>query len=503
MARVKSGEPSRSRAKPSAIEELTRGIAKLQELSSQIDDLTRDGFPYREAVLARTELSLRETIRRLFGEKSSEYQTHKQHKLRIGTRAESGLSTGLVKELIVALENQKAGLLGMKPDMPAASPSPSNEESMLAASPLRPSSDPMPAPDAKSTSSVAVAAMAVGPVTTSHKPPMPAILPQALTVPVETPSLPVFSAPPASAAPSPISMESLSKGPSVTSNVSTLLTSSLPESIRSVPQPANCLGTVPTLPTVVIYPTPSEDIPANYTPHPAVTNASIEKPEDQGNPVVPEVRIERLPADSPVPAPSSMQELPLPAAMESSTVLSASGAPDTVSGLSAAEPSATPASTLSERTEDETLNMLRRICARFHLVARQLRLRKEYRPTLEINDEYDLQDLFYALLRLQFDEVGTDEWIPDYANGAQRTTYFLDWDRTAIVVKQTRPGWSAKDFAEQIKSDAARYSARQNGNALLCFIYDPEGRVGNPRGLEADLTTVRDQYAVQVIVAPK
>jgi len=38
---------------------------------------------------------------------------------------------------------------------------------------------------------------------------------------------------------------------------------------------------------------------------------------------------------------------------------------------------------------------------------------------------------------------------------------------------------------------------------LLCFIYDPDGRVGNPRGLEADLSTVGDTYRVEIIVAPK
>ncbi len=150
-----------------------------------------------------------------------------------------------------------------------------------------------------------------------------------------------------------------------------------------------------------------------------------------------------------------------------------------------------------------TLDTLRRVCARFHLVARQLRLRKEYRPTLEINDEYDLQDLFYALLRLQFDEVGTEDWSPTYANGARRTSYLLDWDKTVVVVKQTRSGLSSKDLAEQVAADKAHYSARPNGATLLCFIYDPEGRVGNPRGLEADLTSTEEAYRVEVIVAPK
>ena len=72
-----------------------------------------------------------------------------------------------------------------------------------------------------------------------------------------------------------------------------------------------------------------------------------------------------------------------------------------------------------------------------------------------------------------------------------------------VVVKLTRSGLTTKDLAEQVKADAAHYAARPDGTTLLCFIYDPDGRVGNPRGLEADLTTVSDNYMVEVIVAPK
>jgi len=38
---------------------------------------------------------------------------------------------------------------------------------------------------------------------------------------------------------------------------------------------------------------------------------------------------------------------------------------------------------------------------------------------------------------------------------------------------------------------------------LFCFIYDPEGRIANPRRLEAELTMVSDGYTVEVIIAPK
>jgi hypothetical protein len=160
-------------------------------------------------------------------------------------------------------------------------------------------------------------------------------------------------------------------------------------------------------------------------------------------------------------------------------------------------------SVASASLEVDQVDRARNICHRFHAVARQLRLRGEYRSTLAVEDEIDVQDLLHALLRLQFDDVGTEEWIPSYTNGTPRTTLFLDHDRLVIVVKKSRPGLSAKDLADQVRIDVERYRYRERCTTLLCFIYDPEGRIGNPRGLECDLSTVSDHFSVDVLVAPK
>lgn len=539
MARAKPSEQPRNRAKPSLVEELTRGMAKLHELSAQIDDLSRDGFSFGEAVRARTELSLRETIRRHFGEKSTEYQTHKNHKLRIGTRGESGQSTGLLKELIAVLENQKADLLGLKPTSPVTPPPPSNEPTRLRAVPPRPSSDSTPAPDALGAPPVTAVTMASAPVTGtvammttlehSASVIVPTVMsprpettltesaavcideqPPAQVMPVSLPAAPVPPAQPASAIPSSSSIEDRSSPPAAIPNAASFQAVIPQETVRTSPQPTEPAAIIPTSPADPLLPSSNISAPTGILPQSLAKDALSHRATVQAIAPAP---IEKSPNDSggavpPAHGSSSRQEQSAPVAMGSSAVLSALGAPDKIAQESerpspSTEPGVATVSTLQGRTEDDTLDMLRRICTRFHLVARQLRLRKEYRPTLEINDEYDLQDLFYALLRLQFDEVGTEEWSPGYANGAQRTTYLLDWDRTAVVVKQTRSGLNTRDFAEQVKTDAAYYSARPNGKALLCFIYDPEGRVGNPRGLEADLTTVSDMYTVEVIVAPK
>jgi hypothetical protein len=120
-----------------------------------------------------------------------------------------------------------------------------------------------------------------------------------------------------------------------------------------------------------------------------------------------------------------------------------------------------------------------------------------------VEDEFDTQDLLHALLRIQFDDIGTDEWAPNYSDGATRTTFLLNDSRLAVIVKKTRPGLNAKDLTDQLRIDAERYRSRDRCTMLFCFIYDPEGRIGNPRGLETNLTSVSDSFVVEVIVAPK
>jgi hypothetical protein len=147
--------------------------------------------------------------------------------------------------------------------------------------------------------------------------------------------------------------------------------------------------------------------------------------------------------------------------------------------------------------------LVKMICSRFHSVARQLRLRGEYRATLSVEDELDVQDLLHALLRIQFDNIDTDEWTPTYSSGTQRTTLLLNDGRLAVIVKKTRPGLNAKDLTDQLQVDVERYRSHGRCTTLLCFIYDPEGRIGNPRGLEASLASVSKSFVIDVLVAPK
>src|SRR4029453_1817156 len=125
MARAKS---ERARSKSLAIDDLTQSIEQLQAFIPKLEDLGREGFPYLEGALARTELQLRECIKRAFGDKSPEFQTHRQLKLSPSSPADKKQTLTLIKGLIGSLEDKKLELQGIKPaatqNMAVSSPAP-------------------------------------------------------------------------------------------------------------------------------------------------------------------------------------------------------------------------------------------------------------------------------------------------------------------------------------------------------------------------------------------
>jgi hypothetical protein len=139
---------------------------------------------------------------------------------------------------------------------------------------------------------------------------------------------------------------------------------------------------------------------------------------------------------------------------------------------------------------------------RFHAVTRRLRSRRANRETLDVQDEYDVQDLLASLLRLFFDDLRDEEWTPSYAGGSSRMDFLLKLERTVIEVKMTRKGLGDRELGKQLIEDVARYRAHPDCDRLICFVYDPEGRVQNPMGIANDLSKKEDDFEVQIRIRP-
>ncbi len=144
---------------------------------------------------------------------------------------------------------------------------------------------------------------------------------------------------------------------------------------------------------------------------------------------------------------------------------------------------------------------LKRVFSRFHRIVRQIRNRYDNRSTIDVNDEYDVQDLLHALLRLYFDDIRPEEWTPTYAGKSARMDFLLKNEKIVIEVKKTRQGLTDRELGDQLIIDVDRYKVHPDCEKLICFVYDPEGRIGNPTGVMNDLNT-RHQGFAEVIIEP-
>lgn len=145
--------------------------------------------------------------------------------------------------------------------------------------------------------------------------------------------------------------------------------------------------------------------------------------------------------------------------------------------------------------------ILEKICVNFHRCARSILNRHGNRQTLEINDEYDVQDLLQGILRLFIDDVRPEDYIPSYAGGNSRTDFYLPQYETYIETKMTRNGLRDKEVGEQLAIDIARYGDRCR--TLVCFVYDKGSLLSNPYGLISDLEALGgDRVCVKLYISP-
>ncbi len=146
-----------------------------------------------------------------------------------------------------------------------------------------------------------------------------------------------------------------------------------------------------------------------------------------------------------------------------------------------------------------SLDLLENLFAKFHVVVGQLKIRQKSRLPLELKDEYDVQDLLHALLRIYFEDIRQEEWTPSYAGGSARMDFLLKAQQIVIETKKIRKGLTAKKLGEELIVDIEKYSNHQDCKTLVCFVYDPESMIVNPRGIEVDLNS-RSNEKLKVLV---
>ncbi|MEE8241732.1 MAG: hypothetical protein V3R16_10735 [Nitrospirales bacterium] len=391
---------------PSPLETVTDGIKVLRERVAEIEDIRGDGFPYRDAMQARIERQIRDTILQVFGEGSPVFQQYVDYHL--GGTSDSDLAEAieLLGDLVLLLEDKRLALLGTPRGDTPESPTGTISRSQT----RNPSARPTPQPKGGT-----------------------------------------ISLPPGAG----------------------------PTGRKEIPQP-----TVPHEP-LAFSPT-ADHLPAGPAIAQPQRQTPFESGEEAGSGLIRGTQPAGRP-DSPLPPPPRQP-------------------PDTEALHNTATDRVAPSSPQPAGQQsglESAVGRLRRLSERFHLVTRQLRLRGEYRDTIHVEDQQDVQDLFHALLCLEFEDIEADEWGPSEARETRQITFFVEQGQIGITLKKTKPGQGRTEITNELGLVAQQHSSHLTCKLLFCFIYDPEGRIGNPRGLERDLMKSTQPMHLEVVVAPK
>jgi len=124
-------------------------------------------------------------------------------------------------------------------------------------------------------------------------------------------------------------------------------------------------------------------------------------------------------------------------------------------------------------------------------------------PTSAGLQTYDVQDLLHAVLTLHFDDVRPEEFTPSYAGNASRVDFYLPRERIIVEAKMTRNNLGQKEVANELVIDAARYAQMPTVDTLICVVYDPGRKCGNPKTLENDVEASAGRLKVRAVVCPQ
>ncbi|MEI7638054.1 MAG: hypothetical protein WCJ37_12165, partial [Syntrophus sp. (in: bacteria)] len=149
-------------------------------------------------------------------------------------------------------------------------------------------------------------------------------------------------------------------------------------------------------------------------------------------------------------------------------------------------------------------DLLNRIFDKFHLIAIHLKDRKRNKPSFEISDEYDVQDLLQALMMPVYDDIRIDEPTASFAGKFSKIDFTLYGKHIAIEVKIASTTHLEDKISRELLEDLAHYGQNPDLNLLICFIYDPnydlKKRIQLITDFEAKSTP---QLKVKIIIRPK
>jgi hypothetical protein len=164
-------------------------------------------------------------------------------------------------------------------------------------------------------------------------------------------------------------------------------------------------------------------------------------------------------------------------------------------------PDATPRTTLSSFGKpakvEEVLDIIVRGLRR---AMHPLTHRRKGAQPLAFSNEYDVQDLLHAMLRLWISDIRPEEFTPSYAGSSTRMDFLLPTHSIVIETKIVRDRIHARRIGNELIVDIEHYRRHPECKTLWCVVYDPEQFITNADGLRTDLEGTRTSKDGVVVV---
>ena len=127
--------------------------------------------------------------------------------------------------------------------------------------------------------------------------------------------------------------------------------------------------------------------------------------------------------------------------------------------------------------------------------------KKTPKSVISIEDEYDVQDILYIILKSIFPDIKYEDNTSSYGGSAKRLDFYLQSEGVIIEVKQINTA-DDKKYTKQMKEDLQSYHVVPTLNEIIFFIYAPKAiqDANNFHQLQGEQTVQGKKFGVKVIL---
>lgn len=117
--------------------------------------------------------------------------------------------------------------------------------------------------------------------------------------------------------------------------------------------------------------------------------------------------------------------------------------------------------------------------------------RKHNRPSFNVENEYDLQDLLYVIAKPIFPDARLEEHTSKHAGKTKRIDMVIPSVNVVVEVKFVRDKTHANSITDEIKIDIESYHVHPSCETLCVLIYDPGKNIIDAENVMTDLSGLR------------